>query len=107
MFTREIPLTLKQQCLNSMQEKSYHYPAMPEITVTREGIVKLLKNSKTNKAAGQGDLGCLLKYHQYYRRSLPSHFNPTSPPLTGRKPESVHFLRKGIKIDLRTIDQLP
>ena len=35
-----------------MQENTYHYPVMPEITITREGIVKLLKNLKTNKAAG-------------------------------------------------------
>ena len=49
VFTRESPLTLKQHCLNSMQENSYHYPTMPETTITREGIVKLLKNLKNNQ----------------------------------------------------------
>lgn len=39
-----------------MQEKSYHYPTVPEITIIREGIVKLLKNLITNKAAGPDDL---------------------------------------------------
>ena len=70
-----------------MQEKCYHYPAMSEITVTREGIVKRLKNSKTNKAAGQDDLApTVLKelsteispvLQKIFTTSLQSHIAPS------------------------------
>ena len=60
VFTREPPLSLKQQCqytiLDNTQESGFQYPTMPEIIITREGIIKLLKNLKSHKAAGPDDL---------------------------------------------------
>ena len=86
VFTREPPLTLKQHCLNSMQENSYCYPTMPEITVTSEGIVNFLKNLKTNKASGPDNLApTLLKelsteiapiLQKIFAKSLHSHIVP-------------------------------
>ena len=101
-----------------MQENSYHYPNMSQITIVSDGLVKLLKNLKTSKAAGPDDLApTILKelsteiaqsILQILAKSLHSHIIvPTdgshifkkariSPIL--RKPVSVPFLRKPVSV---------
>ena len=60
VFTRESPLSLKEHgqkaILDNTQEDSFQYPTMPEIIITRDGIIRLLKNLKSRKAAGPDDL---------------------------------------------------
>lgn len=60
VFTRESPLSLKEHgqktILDNTQEDSFQYPTMPEIIITRDGIIKLLKSLKSCKAAGPDDL---------------------------------------------------
>ena len=82
-----------------------------EITITREGIVKLLKNLKTNKAAGLDDLApTVLKglsaeiapvLQKSFTKSLQSHIVPSD----WKKARISPIFKKGDKIDLRTIDR--
>ena len=94
MVTRESPLNPKQHyCLNSMQEKSYHYS-----TITSERIIKLPKNLKTNMAAGPDDLApTVLKelsientsiLQKIFAKPLNSHIVYL---LIGRKPILIPF----------------
>ena len=60
VFTRESPLSRKKHgqktILDNTQEDSFQYPTMPEIIITCDGIIRLLKNLKSRKAAGPDDL---------------------------------------------------
>ena len=60
VFTRESPLSRKKHgqktILDNTQEDSFQYPTMPETIITCDGIIRLLKNLKSRKAAGPDDL---------------------------------------------------
>ena len=87
VFTRESPLSLKEHgqktILDNTQEDSFQYPTMPEIIITRDGIIRLLKNLKSRKAAGPDDLvPAVLKelsteiapvLQKIYRKSIQTH----------------------------------
>ena len=91
VFTREPPLSLKQQCqytiLDNTQDSGFQYPTMPEIIITREVIIKLLKNLKSHKAAGPDDLApAVLKelsteiapaLQKIYTKSIQTHIIPS------------------------------
>ena len=58
------PLRLGQLCFDKIQDLfeeipeniKCKYPVMPEITISSKGILKLLSNLKTDKAAGPDDI---------------------------------------------------
>jgi len=66
VFTSLNPLSLGQSCLHKIRDKlcdadlPFHlrskYPSMPEISISLNGILKLLSNLKTDKAAGPDNI---------------------------------------------------
>ena len=64
IFSQLSPLRLGQLCIDKIQDLfeeipeniKCKYPVMPEITISSKGILKLLSNLKTNKAAGSDDI---------------------------------------------------
>ena len=68
IFSQLSPLRLGQLCIDKIQDLfeeipeniKCKYPAMPEITISSKGILQLLSNLKTDKAAGSDDIKSLV-----------------------------------------------
>ena len=76
------------------------YPSMEDITVSCEGVVKLLKNLKPHKAAGPDDIPLmLLKEAPAITLLFQDSLNQGNTPSTWRKALVVPIYRKGSKSD--------
>ena len=81
------------------------YPSLEDITVSCEGVVKLLKNLKPHKAAGHDD-NPLMLHREAVDEIAPAitppfqaSLNQRSIPLTWRKTHVVLLFKKGSKSD--------